>query len=114
MTNRFRVQRQGPGVERARLFLDEPVEGSRSMVASQFARKLPSPAESEDWVFVENSEDQSGAGAVRTGWLKSWAIGEPIPDLPQTISAQSLTEVGWMLEEPNIITTPQPPFAFSS
>ena len=29
-------------------------------------------------------------------------------------SPQSLTEVGWMLDEPNIITTPQPPFAFSS
>ena len=29
-------------------------------------------------------------------------------------SPQSLIDVGWMLEEPNIMTTPQPPFAFSS
>jgi len=29
-------------------------------------------------------------------------------------SPQSLIDVGWMLDEPNIITTPQPPRAFSS
>jgi hypothetical protein len=29
-------------------------------------------------------------------------------------SPQSFTEVGWMLDDPNIITTPHPPFAFSS
>ena len=45
--------------------------------------------------------------------LISWNCGMMLSS-QLLISAQSFTDVGWMLEEPNIITVPQPPLAFSS
>ena len=49
-------------------------------------------------------------------WIASliWRNWGMMPSSQLFTSPQSFTEVGWMLDEPNIITTPQPPLAFSS
>lgn len=91
MTNRFKVNFFGPDGEFAALFQDEPSSTSAKINALPFLRKLSHAAESDEWLFVDNSEDQFGAGQVNRGWIKAWAVGEALPDTPQTISARALT-----------------------
>ena len=91
MTNRFKVNFFGPDDEFAALYPDEPSTDGPKKTPLSFLRKLSHPAETDEWIFVENSEDPSGTGQLNRGWIKAWAVGEALPDVPQTISARALT-----------------------
>ncbi|WP_415402448.1 cell wall hydrolase [Tateyamaria sp. SN3-11] len=91
MTNRFRINFVNPKNLLVKIYMDEPSEDSITGFVHGYVKKLPNAAESTDWVFVENHESQNMDGAFHKGWMKTWAIGERIPDVPQIISARALT-----------------------
>lgn len=89
MGNFFYVNYSGPDGEIAGIY-PEPDTSLEHDFPYPYVLKIPHQADSEEWVFVENHEDDSGA-ARGTGWIKTWAIGEPIPSDPIILSAASLT-----------------------
>ncbi|UWQ59426.1 cell wall hydrolase [Leisingera caerulea] len=89
MGNFFYVNYTGPNGETAGIFA-EPNESLTAFFPYPYLLKIPHEADSEDWIFVENHEDDSGATRGR-GWMRTWAVGEPIPSDPISLSAASLT-----------------------
>ncbi len=91
MVSIFEVNFLGPDGDIAALYVDGPSKDGVQLDALPYLRLRPSAFESEDWVFVENHEDDNGTGHFNEGWMPAWAIGDPIPSPPQVISSKAVT-----------------------
>ncbi|MEL7098153.1 MAG: cell wall hydrolase [Pseudomonadota bacterium] len=85
----FKVEFFGPDDEVAKLFA-EPDERSESKNLFPYLLKIPHEGDSEEWVYIENHESDSGAPQGK-GWIKTWAVGEPLPSLAVEVAGESLT-----------------------
>lgn len=91
MSRRFKVVMFGPKGELARIY-SEPRTDADSVEAfvKGFLLKVDSEAESEEWIRIKCYRNQADP-EERSGWVPIWVAGEPIPDLPETVSAYALT-----------------------
>ncbi len=98
MSRSFKVVILGPNGELAKIHREPRTDAdSVDVFAGGFLLKVESEAESEGWVKVKNYRSRIDP-EERAGWVPSWVVGEPIADLPQTVSAYSLVWAAARLE----------------
>jgi uncharacterized protein (TIGR02594 family) len=89
MTKRYSIQLLSSDGEVAQLYEEPDPKSASIQLAVGFLVIKPHQAENEDWVMVDNYVNVHHY--PNSGWVPSWAVGNPIADSPQELSAQSLT-----------------------